>query len=292
LKVEQIRNILADLEEYKPLTLRQVYYQMVSRGFIGNCVSEYNALSNLVKWARLDKQIPWEDIEDRGRVFNNLSGWYGGDEFALYHLKHFLTGYQRNLLQTQTKYIEVWIEKDALSTVFNKICSEFTVPVVVCKGFVSMSFLNDFRNRAKYRQAREGKTVVMLYFGNFDPSGIAMLDAMQTTLEWELFVTGVIFRRVALVEADIDAHNLPDNPNALKTTDSRARKFLETYGNRAVELDALSPSILEEKIRNAICDEIDIKLFEEQLEIQKREESELLMIKSKTSQMFAEMANL
>jgi hypothetical protein len=74
-KMEKVKTILEELKDYKPLTLRQVYYQLVSKGFIENKKSEYGMLSNLLKWARIDDYISWDDIEDRIRVFHTLKMW-------------------------------------------------------------------------------------------------------------------------------------------------------------------------------------------------------------------------
>ena len=96
-------------------------------------------LSGLLKYARIDGYVSWEDIEDRGRVFHNLTGWENKQIFIESEMENFLGGYARDLMQTQDKYIEIWIEKDALSTIFTKVAGKYTVPVVVCKGFSSIS---------------------------------------------------------------------------------------------------------------------------------------------------------
>lgn len=119
----------------------------MGKGYIENKVSQYTMLSNLLKWARIDGYIAWEDIEDRVRAFHDLTGWENSENFIQAHLRNFLRGYTRNLLQTQDKYIEIWIEKDALSSIFTRVAEPYTVPVVVCRGFSSVSFLNDFRVR-------------------------------------------------------------------------------------------------------------------------------------------------
>jgi hypothetical protein len=256
-KLYKVLDILEELKAYQPLTLRQVYYQMVGKGYIENNKSQYNMLSDLIKWARIDKYIPWEIIEDRVRAFRDYRGWSTKEDFIGQEVNNFLAGYRRNLLQTQAKYIEVWIEKDALSSLFSKVCLVYSVPVVVCRGFASVSFLNDFKERLAVQGE---KTPLMLYFGDFDPSGMEMLEAMITTLREELEV-GLLFKRIALTKEDISTHNLPHNPKAIKQKDTRAKKHIARYGELAVELDALRPNILEAKIREAIEQEINIKAF-------------------------------
>lgn len=92
----------------------------------------------------------------------------------------------------------------------------------------------------------------MLYFGDFDPSGIEILDAIKTTVRDELNVWGVEFKRVALLREDISRYSLPHDLHALKKSDTRARKHLENYGELAVELDALRPDILKEAMTNDV----------------------------------------
>jgi len=248
-KLNKVITILNELKAYRPLTLRQVYYQLVGKGYIENKVSEYGMLSRLLKQARLEGYIPWEWIEDRVRAYHDLTGWSGAEAFIEASLEGFLDGYQRDLLQSQNVYLEIWIEKDALSSIFTRVARPYTVPVVVCRGFSSVSFLNDYRERLKYQRS---KAPVLLYFGDFDPSGVEMLEAMKITLINELKLPNVTFSRVALLEDDIYEYRLPHSPEALKKTDTRASKHIAEYGELAVELDALRPDILEAKIREAI----------------------------------------
>lgn len=276
-KLHKVQEILDELNRYKPLTLRQVYYQLVGKGYIENKVSQYGMLSNLLKWARIDGHIAWEDIEDRVRSFYNLSGQLDKKSFVDSQLWRFLLGYRRNLMQSQDKYIEVWIEKDALSSIFTRVCSPYRIPVVVCRGFSSVSFLHEFKQRLDYRAS--GISSLMLYFGDFDPSGIEMLESMQITLETELGASDIEFKRVALQMEDIEKYHLPHNPSALKHTDSRAKKHLRKYGSLAVELDALRPDDLERKIRLAIEDEIDIDKYHEEFETEEYERNKIAELK-------------
>jgi len=276
-KLNKVTAVLEELKEYKPLTLRQVYYQLVAKDYIENKKSQYTMLSTLLKWARINGYICWDDIEDRVRVFHNGAGWNDKEQFIKWELNNFLAGYQRDLLQTQDRYIEVWIEKDALSSIFKRITFRYGVSTVVCRGFSSVSFLNDFKSRLSNY---EDKTPLMLYFGDFDPSGVEMLESIKITLQDELGVEEIEFKRIALTKEDIFNYKLPHNPDALKKTDTRAKKHVEAYGNLAVELDALRPDVLEQKIRDAIEAELDIETFNAEVDIHKGELQKLVLLKS------------
>ncbi len=275
-KLNKIKNILEELKDYKPLTLRQIYYQLVGKGYIDNNKSQYTMLSTTIKQARLDGFISWADIEDRVRAYHDLTGWPNKDSFIEGSLKQFLTGYQRDLLQSQNKYLELWIEKDALSSIFTRVASPYSIPVVVCRGYSSVSFLNDLKKRLKYK---EGKETTLLYFGDFDPSGMNMLEAMKVTLLEELKVD-VGFKRVALLKEDIAEYNLPHSPDALKKSDPRAKAHVKEFGELAVELDALPPAVLEEKIRTAIEEELNMGLFNKEVENNNLELDKLNILKT------------
>jgi len=277
-KLNKVNKTLIELAEYKPLTLRQIYYQLVGKGYIENKVSEYTMLSGLLKHARLENLISWGDIEDRVRTYHNLIGWDDAEQFKRQEIRNFLKGYRRDLMQSQDVYIEIWIEKDALSSIFTKVARPFTVPVVVCKGFSSISFLNDYKERLG---GYNDKNPILLYFGDFDPSGVEMLKAMETTLQDELNVTGINFKRVALLKDDIQKYKLPHSPEALKKTDTRAKNYVAEFGELAVELDALRPDILEKKITDAIYNEIDIEAFNQEQNLQSNEFDILNTLKTK-----------
>ena len=284
-RLSKVQQVLNDLTPYKPLTLRQIFYQLVAQDHIENTRSQYGMLSRLIKYARIEGYIPWHDIEDRIRVHRNLTGWTNKTEFVDEEVERFLHGYRRNLLQSQDRYLEIWIEKDALSTLFTRIAVQFTVPVVVCRGFSSVSFLNEFANRV---ESHPDKQPVMLYFGDFDPSGNEMLETMQMTLEDEMDISDISFKRVALTRQDIVEHNLPHNPDALKTTDTRAKRHMLRYGNLAVELDALRPDLLQDKIRRAIEFELDMDAFKQELVRRNEELVQLKLLKEQFEELIRE----
>ena len=188
-KLNKVKQILIELDAYLPLTLRQIYYQMVGKGFIENNISEYGMLSQLIKWGRINRHISWDAVEDRGRAVHRGDGWLNKEEFIVNEMDDFLRGYRRHLVSDQNKFIEVWIEKDALSSIFSKITMRYCISTVVCRGFQSITFLNDFKFRVglyrdehpdpvlatlspkeRFEYSPEDKRAVMLYFGDFDPS--------------------------------------------------------------------------------------------------------------------------
>jgi len=261
--LSQIKAVLNELQEYWPLTLRQIYYQLVAKEYIANHRTQYQVLSSVLKQARIDGQVPWEAMEDRIRTHKDNTGYVNAKQYIVTELHHFLKSYERNYQIGQSVYLEIWIEKDALSRIFQNEADKYRVPVQVCRGYVSVSMLNEYRKRVlQVRQTAAWldepvPRPVILYYGDFDPSGNHMFLATQQTLEQEIKLHGVEYLREALNVDDIKAYKLPHSPEALKDKDPRAAQHQAQYGNLAVELDALPPAVLVQKVRQAIERELD-----------------------------------
>jgi hypothetical protein len=272
--------VVKELQDYWPLTLRQIYYRLVAAGHLENTRSKYNDLSNLIKHMRLDEWLPWEVLEDRVRRVSEKRGWEDHNEFMEAHIDDFLTGYERCYVQDQERYVELWTEKDALSQVFEKVAYPYCIRAVTCRGYQSITFLDGFRRRARGVLNR-GQIPVILYFGDLDPSGVQMLEAIKQTLEDEMDLWGVEYHRVALTPDQIMDYELPHDPQAVKITDKRYRRYVQRFGDLAVELDALHPQVLRELAIEAIESHFDMNLFQEQMEVEQMEQVRLASLKEK-----------
>src|SRR5262249_12747143 len=147
-------------------TVRQVYYQLVARQIIENSRSAYQAVSKALVRARREETIPWEHIEDRLRQPRHVSMWDGLRDFA----KTAAAAYRRDIWAGQQLYMEGWLEKDALSGIFEDALSPYGVTLNVGRGFDGWDSINNAAKRF-IEQEINSKNVVILYFGDFDPSG-------------------------------------------------------------------------------------------------------------------------
>lgn len=288
--VDRIQVVLKDLSEYWPLTLRQVYYQLVASGVIHNNMKEYTKLSRVLTKARLDGVVSWDAMEDRGRSLLVSGGWNDRDVFVAADLEDFLAGYRRNLLQSQRMALELWIEKDALSRVCHDAAFPYCVPVIVARGYSSVSYVHECRKRIEQNVAAGYETTVVLYFGDMDPSGWNMLPAMLETLQEEMGLGDQVEpRRCALTVELIEQHKLPHNPEALKWTDTRAKKYVKEFGELAVELDALPPATLQDLVRRSIEAELDLSAFEAEVEDEAEERKDLIELKGRVEEFMGGM---
>ena len=253
------------------LTLRQLYYQFVSRALIANKVSEYKRLGSVINDARLAGLIDWSAIEDRTRNLQTLPSWSSPANIidsAAYSFRH-------DLWKDQDYRIEVWIEKEALAGVFQGVCQELRVPFFCCRGYVSQSEAWGAAQRLK-QWSRGGQKTIILHFGDHDPSGIDMTRDIADRME----VFGVDLeemKRLALNFDQVEQYNPPANP--AKETDSRFQSYMVKYGDESWELDALEPQVLADLVRNAVDDFRDADQWEESME-EETGEKKLLQLTS------------
>lgn len=236
------------LEEYRAqgfvLTLRQLYYQFVSRDFLRNNQKEYKRLGSTIGDGRLAGLIDWDMLEDRTRNLQTLTHFDGPTDA----LKRLSGWYRTDLWAGQKFRPEVWIEKDALAGVIEGVCQENDVPYFSCRGYTSLSEMYHASLRLR-KYVHNRQTPYILHFGDHDPSGIDMSRDIQERL-CHTFMADFTFNRIALNVEQIEEFNPPPNP--AKVTDSRYQTYLETYGDESWELDALEPSkfrsLIEERL--------------------------------------------
>lgn len=184
------------------------------------------------------------------------------------------------MVQGQKKYIEIWVEKDALSRVFEDVAWDYCLRCVTCKGYQSISFLKAYAERAE-RAIMKGQEPVVLYFGDFDPSGVQMFEAAQNSLENDFDIHGARYERVSLNLEDIHDYNLPNNPDAVKKTDRRYQAFVDQYGEYAVELDALHPRELKRIAVDAVQNKLDMQMASEQVAVEKKDKIKINLFNQK-----------
>lgn len=231
------------------LTLRQLYYQLVSANVIVNEEKSYKNLGSLVSDARLAGLLDWDAIEDRVRVPKRPSEWddLGDIVNAVLH------SYRLPRWKDQPEYVELWVEKDALAGVLAPIATEYHVTLMVNRGYSSQSAMYEAGRRFKDAQ-EEGKGLHLLYLGDHDPSGEDMVRDVADRLEM-FGVEDLDVDKLALTMAQIREYKPPPNP--AKLTDSRAKAYVEKHGVHSWEVDALPPNVLARIIRSALSELVD-----------------------------------
>jgi hypothetical protein len=231
------------------LTLRQLYYQFVSKDLIPNTERSYKRLGSIINDGRMAGLIDWSSIEDRTRGLKGNAHWDSPADV----IEAARQSYKIDMWENQPTRVEVWIEKEALSGVIDGVCRELDVDYFACKGYVSQSE----QWRAGVRSRDSGQDKIILHLGDHDPSGIDMTRDNQDRLS---IFSGynVTVERIALNMDQIEQYGPPPNP--AKMTDSRFLDYQRQYGSQSWELDALEPRVLTQLIRDevALCRDEDL----------------------------------
>jgi hypothetical protein len=242
------------LEEENPMTIRQLFYRLVSVGEIPNDRASYQLISCLMTKAPDDGRCEFDWIVDRSRpeyapcVFTDAAEYAGVMK----------RGYRKDYWSSQLEYIELWVEKDAIIGSIQDVTDDLGITIRVGRGFLSTTKAHEI---AEHFEAIE-KEITVFYLGDHDPSGRAIeSDLYKRILSYgasDLF--DFELRRLAIHKADINKFRLP--PLKIKNGDSRSASFRKKHGEQCVELDALPPTELRKRIREAVEDLIDRELWD------------------------------
>lgn len=240
---------LVILADEQPMTIRQLFYRLVSRAAIANSRTAYQAVSRLLTRLREQGDCPWAWIVDRSRPTYASSAWADPTKYA----EVVRRSYRKDYWQFQPRRVEIWLEKDAIVGAVEPVTAEFGVTVRVLRGFGSATMAQQI---GKYLSDcwEDATQVQVFYAGDFDPSGVLIEnDLRQRVMAYGH--TEFAMSRIAVHRADIAAFNLP--PLKIKDSDSRAAAFRRRHGDQCVELDALPPEELRRRVREAITSCVD-----------------------------------
>ncbi len=262
--LEKIKEMLQEYEQQNiRVTLRQIYYQLVTKKIIFNKQSEYTKLSGLLTNARYTGLIDWAAIEDRIRVPNTPQTF----EDTNHLMEAGIQSYELDRWEGQEYYVELWTEKDAISSVIAPLTNKYQVTMVVNRGYSSATAMYESSKRFN----NNGKKNILLYLGDHDPSGLNMvLDIQQRLKEFGCEVEVI---PIALTMEQIRKYDPPTNP--AKETDPRAKWYFENYGNKSWEVDALKPEVMQELIENSILEYLDLEKVEQ---VKKQEEKDKIKL--------------
>jgi hypothetical protein len=263
---DEIINTAYDIAEHYilqglKLTIRQLYYQFVARGFLGSGQRVYQRIVNALTVARLNGRFPIDWIEDRGRTVGQTDTEQSDDlDDALansaadigVHPRHYL---RYGMWYGQPEKVFVWIEKEALAGVLHDTCRNLGVGLFPCKGYPSVSAVSGWVTSTWEAVAEDESHVVVVYLGDHDPDGLQIPRSAEETIYKIQHVKREHFsceiKVVALTMDQIARYNPP--PFGAKVTSSRYQRYVDETGTTdAWELDALDPPVLQQLVRDSV----------------------------------------
>jgi hypothetical protein len=263
--ITSVRDAIKDILEHdNPQMVRQVFYALTVRGVIAKAEIEYQrTVVRLLVDMREAGDIPFEWLADNTRWMRKPTT-FTGIESCLSNTSRF---YRRDLWAAMPVYVEAWCEKDALAGVLMEETAVYDVPLMIARGYASLSFLHS----AAMAIEAKGKPAFIYHFGDFDPSGVDAARDIEAKLRRYAPGAEIHFERPAVTREQIEQWNLPTRPT--KQSDTRAKKFGSAT---SVELDAIPARQLRAIVRECIERHVDRR----QLEILRTaEESERELLK-------------
>lgn len=264
--ISRIKSRMYDLLEAEhPMTCRQLFYRLVSEGAIAKTEQSYKGLVvRLLAKMRKAGELPYHWLADNTRLTRKPRSYESfGD--ALETMQEF---YRRNIWSSQSDYVEIWSEKDAIAGILLQETWGWGVPLMTCRGYPSISFLHSAAEDIK----EIGKPTYLYYFGDYDPSGLDITRSTERGIRELAPTSEIYFERVAVTEEQIAEFNLLTRPT--KKSDPRSCKFK----GESVEVDAIKPSTLRQLVRDRIESHIDDEALERTRTIEEAERETLAAV--------------
>ncbi len=229
-----------------PVTLRQLFYRLVSDGTLRNTTNDYKGLSRASAQARRAGEFP--ALRDTTRRIAQLPRW----ESPLAAVRQLSDEF--TLDRTRGQDVQTWLvlEKETLFALCEQVADQYGIPVTALKGYGSQTIYDQMYAR----MLGDGRGCYIVYVGDFDPSGVDIARDLQERLGyWNLEVN-----RVAVNYDQIEEYDLP--PQYGKATDSRAAAFIEREGTLIqVEAEAIDPAVIQGLVEDGVRRYIDLDLL-------------------------------
>jgi hypothetical protein len=261
------------------MTLRQLYYRLVSAGAIRNAPAEYKRLGAVMTRIREAGDVPRTWLVDHTRATLKPSSWSGLADFG----ESVRTCYRKDFWASMPHHIEVFVEKDAVAGTVQPTTAEYDVAIRVCRGYASISFAGEIADF----WAQIEKPIFAYYLGDFDPSGFDLERDLREKLERYSGRTAdvdpdransfnFIWQRLGVTESDFTDHDLVRLP--VKLSDNRAAGFIREYGTDCAEIDAIPPTELRRRVSEAIELNIDVPRWNRLLQVEEAERDTLRQV--------------
>jgi hypothetical protein len=280
---EAVLTVLRDEQRNWPLSDRAVHYRLLNipglvrndrtRTVYENTAECYNDVTNLLTRLRLDGSVPFKAIADETRPVTRWDTHACVGDFVRRECERFLTGYWRDLLQSQPNWLELLVEKNTVASQLRSVAATYTLPMTSGRGYSSLPPRKEMVDRFR-RSGREKLVVVVV--SDHDPEGEDIPGSFGVSLRDDF---GIPTRQLRVVKAALTAHQVKTmdlhEGQLSKESSSRYQRFVELHGPRAWELESLTADHLREIVEASIRSLLDLEMFEQEVERERQEQEEL-----------------
>lgn len=275
--------VLDDLQDFWPLSLRTIHYNLLNDPPLRNASKPesryrnnrqcYSDLSDLCTRARFEGALPFEAIHDPTRPVTNWRIHRNAGDYIRDQFDQFLRGYWRDLLQSQPDHIEVIGEKNTLLPIIKPVCSDYTVPLTIGRGFCSVPPRKAIYDRW---QASGKNKLVLIVLSDHDPDGEMIADSLVGYMRDDFGIPDfrIVPVRAALTADQCKQFKIPADVDA-KPSSTNYAQFVRHYGTAACELEAVPPRRLQQMLRDAIESVLDHDAFAAEQERERADAQEI-----------------
>ena len=134
------------------------------------------------------------------------------------------------------------------------VLDQYGVSFLAVHGFNSATNVHDLC------EDYDGRDLIILYVGDYDPSGMCMseVDLPKRFADPTYGGDHIEIKRIALTRDDIRDPALISFLASDKRKDPRYKWFVKNYGDRCWELDAMNPNDLRARVEAAIKEHIEL----------------------------------
>jgi hypothetical protein len=166
--LDLIETMQAVARAAQPITGRGVGYKLFTRGLIASMARpEMQRVYRLLKQAREQGIVPWLWIVDETRSVERMPTWSNPAKYA----RCVAQSYRRDFWDQQPHRVQVWSEKGTVRGVLAPVLERYAVGFLPVHGFSSATTAHDIA------EDDDGRDLIVLYVGDFDPSGMFMSEA-------------------------------------------------------------------------------------------------------------------
>ena len=292
--LDAVLEILNEQREYWPLSVRQVHYRLLGPNAplihaakpdsrYRNDKSSYRAAIDILARGRVSKLIPWEAIDDLTRPVDLNAAFTNTAHFLRREFRNFLKGYWRDRLQSQPCHVEIVAEKLTVQTILAEVAREFTMPLTISRGMNTLApkkaICDRYRNSGK-------RGLKLLVVTDLDPAGETIAEDLVKSFRRDFKIWNVEAFKVALTIGQVEDFGLTPSMEA-KESSPTYRSFVDKYGiTDAYELEAMDPGDLADTLTEAIKDVLDIDLYNQELEAEEKDSSQIIAIQQQATEFF------
>jgi len=291
--LDAILAILERLRSFWPLSDRQIHYQLLNApplihaskpdSTYRNHPNSYGKLTELLTRARITGVIPFEAIHDPTRPVTTWDAFRSPAPFIRRELDNFLKGFWRDLMAPQPIHCEILGEKNTIASIIKPVASRYGIPFTLGRGYASLPPRHEMKER--FRKTGKDK-LVLIALADHDPEGEDIAHSFARSMRDDFGIRNIEYKKAALTAQQVEELGLPPGELA-KEKSSRRKKFVERHGEHVFELEAIEPTHLQRILSEAIESIIDMKLFRQEEDQEKRDAAYLHGVRQKVQQLLA-----